>query len=248
MKRELVLLGIWILVLPCVAMGGGGPDEEPEFVAKSVLIVSDGTQFNGPRPNEGIRNYGGNGFVGYSAAAETELKPTEELVQMMQRRQQQQSLGSSGRLSLDQESRAVVYRSGSVQMRLPLERTRKNIIPIPSENFTAVWSATSASPVPTDLLIALTEFYNNGARLLIFAVQRDKPDRWLVSSVPFTPMGPVKFERLRNEEPGLGLYSEGEQLSLFLPGTYGDQAWEIHLPATFEEPVRFNIFPVPLSQ
>ena len=243
MKRQLVLLVMMILVLSGVVMGGEEPGEVPELEAKSVILTSfDGTHIK--RPNEGVMYYGGsNGFLGYSAAVEPELKPTEELVRLLQRRLTTPPLKPSGRLSLDKKERLVAYRVGPSTIELPLASTSGVIAHLPDENFSVVWSATLNSPVTTDLLIALSEYKHSGARLLIFAVQREQTDLWLVTWAPIL-FRPLDLHRLKNEDEGFGLYNEGDQFVLFLPSHHEDQAWEIHLPMSFDESMRFNIFPI----
>lgn len=245
LKRNL-LSWVMILGLSWVPVRGEIPVAEPNgdvpnFVAKPVLLASShGDIFGRPEFEGTMFNPGG--IVGYWIEVEPDLEPTQELNPILQQRLQQPSLSPSGRLWMDEENLMVVYSDGSVRMELPLEQTRDSIPYIRNEKYTS-WSATVGSPVATDLLIALAEFPGDGGRLLIFAAQRENPSRWLVSVAPFT-RAPMKLNRLRTEG-GFGLYQEGDQFVLLLPSGDGDLAWEIHLPATFEEPLRFNLFPIP---
>ena len=245
MKRQLVLLVMMILVLSGVVMGGEEPGEVPELEAKSVILTSTaGLHIGGP--NEGsVYRGGSNGFLGYSVVVEPELKPTEELVRLIQQRFLEPEFSPSGRLSLDHETRTVLYRAGNTKMRLPFEHTSGFIAHHPDERIVSAWSATVDSPTTMDVLLVLSESSPTTVRVLLFAVRSADPHRWLVSMIPvlFTP---VDYVRL-NSRDGLGLYQEGDQLALFLPMSFEDQAWEIHLPKTFEnfqDVLRFNIFPL----
>ena len=243
MKRQLVLLVMMILVLSGVVMGGEEPGEVPRYVAKSALLATfDGIHIGRPK-FEGSVNYpGGLGTIGYSVSVEPELKPTKELDELMHSRQLQPSLEPLGRLSLDRENRIVVYAKDNEQIKLPIEKTRHSVFQNPNEVFIKVWSVTIDAPSPIDLLLALTE-----GRLLIFAVQEENPRLWLASWIPVN-FDLVDQERLNRT--AFGLYREGDQVILFLPFERGDQAWEIHLPKTFEsyeDVLRLNIFPITKS-
>jgi hypothetical protein len=147
----------------------------------------------------------------------------------------------SERLSLDQESKTVVYTDGEEVLKQPLEAL-SYMFSYPEGVSGPVWSATIDSPVSLELLIAWIPVNYGSARLILFLVHPDEPGLWQSAWVPL-PNRTIDYSRL-NQEAGFSLYREGNQLALFFPMLEGDQAWEIHLPETVRDPIRFHAFPI----
>jgi hypothetical protein len=244
MNRKFVtrLVGLVFLVVSAAPMNG---QEEVElatlpldFPVYAELVSYEGFLIGAMNIERTIPDGPSFGFL---KTVDFELKPTKELSWLVHNRSELRLAHPSDRLSLDLENQTVTYSDTAHSYERPL-RTKSHLFNYPEGATGPSWSTSIDSPKPLDLLIAYIPFKENIGRIILFLVFRDQPEYWQSTWVPIS-RGTVDYSRF-NPESGFSLYREGNQLVLFLPLNEGDQAWEIHLPETIRDSVRFHVFPI----
>ncbi len=172
----------------------------------------------------------------YGISVEGDLTPSPELRLLKQTRLLKQPLTPSDRLTFDPEANEVQLATNDRIISYSLDKL--HYLP---ELFGVTWSYVRPGPDGRDVFMLLAR-----GMIVQFEVARAEPEVWHRTIIPLSGLR-VDLERAHAD--GFGVYREGSQTILLLPGTGGDdRAWEFHFPDASHNYLRVHPFPLPLPQ
>ncbi|MEM7585279.1 MAG: hypothetical protein AAF560_17950 [Acidobacteriota bacterium] len=195
-------------------------------------------------------------WYGYGIKVQGDLMPSPELLQLEKARFLRKPLQRSDRLIFDPKTKEVRYTAGDRVLRHSLNRPGVFLAETMADGFT--YSFATPGPQSRDVLMVPVrgEGWTTGppSLIVVFQVARDEPEQWLRTIIPLSGLI-IDLERVHDE--AYGVYREGSQYALFLPGNNRtpipgfspeDRAWELNLPESLDEHFVVNLFPLPLQR
>ncbi|MEM7584629.1 MAG: hypothetical protein AAF560_14660 [Acidobacteriota bacterium] len=157
-------------------------------------------------------------------------------------------------MRFDFEANEVQLTDGDRIIRYSLEERRVLANPVGE----VAWSFVLPGEVEQDVLMVPMRSQHGGPgqpnMIVMFQVSRDEPEAWYQRTIPFLGL---QIDLDRAHAAGYGVYREGSQHALFLPGRnvvplpgfhVDGRIWEFHVPNESRRSLRVHLFPMSLPE
>ncbi len=224
--------------------------QTPQMVATSGVWFGRGWT-RGPLK---LMNSGSGSLVRYTISVEGDLEPTPETLLLEQTRFLKKPLPPSDRLTFNFEANEVQLDTGDRILSFSLEERRLGADPVGG----VTWSYVTPGPQSEDVLMLPMREHGVTSELpnmiAVFQVARDEPEAWYRTLIPLNYLS-LDLDRVHAE--GFGLYREGSQYVLLLPGrnevplpgfNVDGRIWEFHPPDASSRYLRVHLFPMSLAK
>ncbi len=256
MKYQHRIVAAALCTLLIAAAGSQNPNFPiPVVHSKGPQIVANtGVWFGRGSTTGPLKAWINRHWYGYGTIVEGDLEPTPELLLLEQTRLLKQTLPPSDRLTFDFEANEVQLIGGDRILSHSLGH--RDFLADVMGN--ATWSFVTPGPESQDVLILPAHAHRTTSEypnmIVVFRVARDEPEVWHRMVIPLLGLE-LDLERMHDE--GFGVFREGSQYALFLPGpnttplpgfNVDGRAWELHFPNESCKYMRIHLFQFPLPR
>ncbi|MEM7586843.1 MAG: hypothetical protein AAF560_25865 [Acidobacteriota bacterium] len=193
-------------------------------------------------------------YLRYVISIEKDIEPSPELLLLEKTRLLKGTVSPSDRLRFDFETNEVQLIADERIISYSLEERRVRAGPVGN----VTWSFVLPGEVEHDVLLVPMRSHRASSdrpnMIVMFQVALDDPEVWYQRTIPLLGL---HLDLDRALAAGYGVYREGSQHALFLPGRnrvplpgfhVDGRIWEFHFPNESRRSLRVHLFPMSLPE